>query len=233
MLFKTLLATLALSTIVGAARTSTVGASPWGQAQGDEQAAIRSTSKAGSQDIGRLLPTPQWVLDNRDELGVTEADLSPLRSRIKQARYAMGENRKQLRSLRAGMRRALTTEPVDRANAENLFETMLTLEADMKRAQLAVRLDVLGQLSPEQRERVRTMSETASIQRRKLRRRIEEIRTLGRQLRRRSGEASKLYEQLPVIEELIRAGSLREAALRAKALHDDLKSALLPQGARD
>ncbi len=188
-------------------------------------------SSPDSRDLERLLPSPVWVVENRDELGIDESVLMPLRSDLKQTRRQLSDQRARLRKLRSALRQELVQEPLDRLRIEQLFEETLALENDMKRTQLGARLDVMNQISATQRERVRSLSERAPQQRRKIRRHIEDIRSLSRGLRDRGGDAEKFRERLQRIEQLIRSGRLGDALQGSNALRDDLSQALRSQPA--
>ena len=213
MLLKTLLAALTISLVGGIPMATGAAPSTPSQPPGLKQDA---------QDLERLLPSPSWIVENRDDLGIDDTELRPLRDGLKQTRRVLGDQRKRLREVRADMRRTLAAEPLDRARVEPLFEAPLRLENDMKRTQLSARLDFITHISAPQRARVRSMSERAPAPRRPLRRRIEGIRSLGRKLRDRGVETRGFREQLPRIERLIRAGRLREALMDSSALRDEL-----------
>ncbi len=184
---------------------------------------IGARAQPQARDLEGLLPPPTWVFEHAEELGLTEAELQPLRDVLQGARREMAVRRSELQELRRAFRDSLGAPALDRVAIENHFEELLAAENELKRLQLGARLDFLTSVTVTQRAAVREGAARLAGQRVRLRNRIEEIRGLGRRLHRRGEDTSAIRDEVRAIERLIRAGSVEAALDRCDLLTLELR----------
>jgi Spy/CpxP family protein refolding chaperone len=110
----------------------------------------------GSQALGRFFYSPMQVLGQADEIGLTSEQEAAVRD-------LMGEHQERFRQLRFDLGNEMTRlgalavdHPVDEATIMQQLETVLGLEAEIKRLQLSMLVRVKNLLTPDQQAQLRT-----------------------------------------------------------------------------
>ncbi|RDV37817.1 hypothetical protein DV096_11920 [Bradymonadaceae bacterium TMQ3] len=118
--------------------------------------------------VERLLPNPRHLIALRDELGLSEAQKTRIRTLLEGKRDAHQARRQGLREAHQAMRELIASNGSDDAIRAKLNE-VLELENRLKRERLDLALELRAVLTPEQRTQFQELSAQRREQRREQR----------------------------------------------------------------
>ncbi|TXD33531.1 periplasmic heavy metal sensor [Lujinxingia vulgaris] len=120
--------------------------------------------------VERLFPNPRHLIALRDELGLSEAQQTQIRTLLEGKRDAHKADRQALREAHQEMRELVTSDAAADAIRAKLDE-VLELENQLKRERLSLALELRAILTPEQRTRLQELSAERREQRQERRQR--------------------------------------------------------------
>ena len=100
--------------------------------------------------IGRYLAPPDLVMSQSEALGLTEKQRSAIKGEIQKMQAKFIDAQWDLQENTGKMARLLQQEPVDEAKVLEQADRVMSLEREMKRAQLTLLIRIKNALTPEQ-----------------------------------------------------------------------------------
>ena len=111
----------------------------------------------GPDPIGQSFFPPELVMQNQQAIGLTNEQKSYLRTELRDAQLKFTDLQWKLQD-EAEKMVSLTRQPhVDEQQALAQLEKMLTVEREVKRAQIALLVHIKNKLTPDQRARLRQL----------------------------------------------------------------------------
>lgn len=112
----------------------------------------------GQQDsFARHLFPPELVMQHQGEIDLTEAQRQTLSQSIQQAQAKMLDTQWKLSGEAQKLMRVLQGATVDEAQALEQVDRILTLEREVKRAQMGLMVKIKNTLTPAQQTRLRAL----------------------------------------------------------------------------
>jgi Spy/CpxP family protein refolding chaperone len=100
--------------------------------------------------IGRYLTPPDLVMSHSEELGLTEKQRSVIKAEVQKMQAKFIDAQWDLQENTSKMARLLQQEPVDEAKVLEQADKVMSLEREIKRAQLTLLIRIKNSLTPEQ-----------------------------------------------------------------------------------
>jgi Spy/CpxP family protein refolding chaperone len=107
--------------------------------------------------MGAMAQGPQAALEHRDELGLTDAQVTKLKVLQEGTKQARMQAMEQMKTLHREIRQATEGERFNEAAVRAAFDRMGNLHTEMGVAMLRTRHDVRSVLTPQQREQLAEM----------------------------------------------------------------------------
>jgi Spy/CpxP family protein refolding chaperone len=107
--------------------------------------------------IGESFIPPELLMQNQEEIGLSEEQRQSLQSELGKAHVRFGELQEQLQKENEALAALLKKDQADEAKALAQLEKVMEVERQMKRTHLGLAVAVKNQLTPEQQEKAQTM----------------------------------------------------------------------------
>ena len=104
--------------------------------------------------FGRFLFPPELVMQHQGELGITDAQRATLTSAVQQAQSKVVETQFKLSAEGEKLGRLLMNASIDEGLALEQVDRILSMERDMKRAQMGLLVRIKNTLTPGQQARL-------------------------------------------------------------------------------
>lgn len=106
---------------------------------------------ASDDQLGRLFFPPELVMSNQDAIGLTTAQRSAVQNAMKDAQGTFVDAQFKLSGEMEKLKALLGSTPTDEAKVLEQIDRVLSLEREVKRAQLSLMIRIKNQLSDQQR----------------------------------------------------------------------------------
>ena len=105
--------------------------------------------------LGEAFFPPELLMQNREEIGLTDAQMESIKGELDKAHARFEELHQQLQKETEAMGALLKPDRVDEAKALAQLEKVLDLERQIKRTHLGLAVAIKNQLTPEQQAKAR------------------------------------------------------------------------------
>ena len=110
-----------------------------------------------SDPIGRYLPPPELVMSQSVEIGLTEKQRTAIKAEIQKTQSKFIDAQWDLQEHTGKMSRLLQQMPVDEARVLEEADRIMSLEREIKRAQLTLLVRIKNTLTAEQNAKLETL----------------------------------------------------------------------------
>ena len=107
--------------------------------------------------IGENLIPPEMLMQNQEEIGLSEGQRQSLQAELEKVHARFGELQEQLRKENEALAALLKKDQADEAKALAQLEKVMEVERQMKRAHLGLAVAIKNQLTPEQQEKAQKL----------------------------------------------------------------------------
>jgi Spy/CpxP family protein refolding chaperone len=111
----------------------------------------------GSDPIGRYLPPPELVMSQSEEIGLSEKQRAAIKGEIQRIQPKFIDAQWDLQEHTGRMSRLLQQMPIDEAKVLDEADKIMTLEREIKRAQLTLLIRIKNTLTAEQNAKLETL----------------------------------------------------------------------------
>jgi Spy/CpxP family protein refolding chaperone len=177
-----------------------------------------SPASRASEALDAELFPPEFLANQREALGLSDAQMQAIEELMRGAKTAFDENKRLLEEAARALQTVLKQDRPDTAQVDEKMRAVLDLEGDIKMLHLHTLLAVRGQLSTEQLAKARQLRDQRMAQaaaeagqRERLDKRLEELRAAIRTRSEAGPIPPEVIERAREVQELIKAGKDADA----------------------
>jgi Spy/CpxP family protein refolding chaperone len=120
-------------------------------------ASAQQPQPPGSDPIGRYLPPPELVMSQSEEIGLSEKQRAAIKGEIQKIQPKFIDAQWDLQEHTGRMSRLLQQMPVDEVKVLDEADKIMSLEREIKRAQLTLLIRIKNTLTAEQNAKLETL----------------------------------------------------------------------------
>jgi Spy/CpxP family protein refolding chaperone len=164
--------------------------------------------------VHALLFPPEVLIQHRQEIGLTDAQVKRIQALAKEAGPQAQERQTRVNAAMGRLVQLLSAEKVDEAAALKRLEEVLSAEKDVKRLHLRLMIQIRNELSPQQRKVAATMTRGAQRTEGLEQRLQAKLARIEKEVQRRANAGQPPFDVVGLMQkfpELMEGGQVKEA----------------------